>query len=88
MKYNKYAQRETMSLEGRTEVEMMGEIERLFRELENDETNEERREELAEELRKVLGKYKRLFGQEDTDAEELLQGYEDRLRNDLVKKAA
>lgn len=79
--------RETLSAEAVAEVEIMQEIDRLFRELEADGTNEDRREELTFEIRRALERYNQLFHEKE-GAGELLQGYYDRLKDALEKTAA
>ncbi len=79
--------RETMSAEAAAEVEIMQELERLFRQLEADGVNGDRREELAGDIRQTLERYNQLFHKEE-GARELLGGYYDRLEKILAKPAA
>ena len=79
--------RETLSAEARAEVEIMQELDRLFRDMERGETNEDRREELAQDIRQALERYRQLF-RKDEGAEELLQSYYDRLKKTEKKSAA
>lgn len=78
---------ETLSVEAMAEVEIMQEIDRLFRELEAADTNEDRREELARDIRQALERYHHLFRKED-DAKELLRGYYKRLDDAMKTPAA
>lgn len=79
--------REAMSAEAAAEVEIMQELEGLFRQLEADGVNEDRREELAGDIRQTLERYNQLFHGEE-GAKELLSGYYDRLEKVLAKPAA
>jgi hypothetical protein len=82
MKYSKYDSRKPVSPEAATEVEIIGRIEDLLRELENQDLAEERREEIGREVREILKRYHQLFGKE---AQETIDEYYRRLKILLEK---
>lgn len=77
---------EALSSEARTEVDLMNEIDRLFKDLNESGANEERRSEIAGEIRDALKRYRQFFGQ-DKEAMAAIDDYYARLEKDRAVAA-
>lgn len=84
LKY-KEPEAEPMPLEAIAEVEILQELERLFRELESEDVNEDRKEEISREIRGAAERYHKLFHGK-ADADEMIKGIYGRLEAALEKK--
>ncbi len=67
---------EALSPEAAAEVEIMTEIDRLFKEMDGSDAGEERKAEIAGEIRAALKRYHQIFGPEVKD---MIDAYYQRL---------